>query len=58
MISFDRAVMILLLIWIFLYTTSYGWWTWKKKNKLGAIMVFFLATTALVLPLYTLFFRQ
>lgn len=58
MITLDRAVTILLLIWICVYTASYGWWTWKRKNRLGAIMVFMLAAAALALPLYTLFFRQ
>ena len=56
--SFGGIVIILILLWIFIYTCSYGIWTWKKKNKLGACMVFFLALVSLLLPIYTVFFRE
>lgn len=46
------------LIIIFVYTTSYGVWTWKSKNKPGAVMIFLLAFASLILPIYKLFFRE
>jgi len=55
--ALDRLVIYLLVIWVFIYTASYGVWTWKKKNKFGAIMVFMLAFTAVALPVYALFFK-
>jgi hypothetical protein len=58
MISFDRLVLVIILIWISLYTVSFGWWTWKKKNRLGAVMIFLVSFAALALPVYTLFFRE
>jgi len=58
MISFDRIIMFVILLWISLYTMSFGRWTWKKKNKLGAVMVFAVALAVLVLPVYTIFFRE
>lgn len=58
MISFGRIVIILVLLWIAIYTSSYGLWTWKNKNRLGAVMVFIVAIAAFVLPVYALFFRE
>jgi predicted membrane channel-forming protein YqfA (hemolysin III family) len=56
--SLGRVVLILILLWVFVYTCSYGIWTWKKENRFGAVMVFLLAAAALVLPVYSLFFRE
>ena len=58
MITFDRVIILIILVWTFIYTISYGKWIWKKKNILGAIMVFLLAVTILVLPIYSIFFRD
>ncbi|SNS96854.1 hypothetical protein SAMN05446037_103043 [Anaerovirgula multivorans] len=56
MINFYSFVSIIILLWVFLHTLSYGIWTWKKNNRLGAVMVFILAATVLVLPVYSKFF--
>ncbi len=53
-----RILITVFLLWIFLRTLSYGKWTWDKKNRLGAVMIFFIALVALVLPVYSLYFRS
>ncbi len=58
MITFDQVTVFAILIWTFLYTVSYGKWTWQQKNKLGAAMIWIVAFSALILPLYTIYFRQ
>ncbi|HHW49306.1 MAG TPA: hypothetical protein GXX14_11930 [Clostridiaceae bacterium] len=50
--TFEIIIAFIALAWIFLYTTSYGVWVWKKKNILGAIAVFLVAVAALVFPVY------
>lgn len=50
-------ITMVILIWSFLYTTSFGNWTWKNKNRSGAVMVYVMATSALALPAYVIFFR-
>lgn len=47
-----------LLAGITIYTASFGIWTWKEKNRLGAVMVFAVAAANVALPLYSLFFRD
>ena len=56
--SFGRFAAAIIILWAFLYTTSFGVWTWKKKNKLGAIMVFVIAIASVVLPIYSVYFRR
>lgn len=58
MIAIQNLAVVVILIWVCIYTASFGRWTWKKKNKLGAVMVFLIALAVLVLPFYTLFFRH
>lgn len=48
----------LVLAWVFIYTISYGVWTWKKNNKSGAVAVFFIAAVSLMLPIYQLFIKK
>lgn len=57
MITLDRIVIILILIWASIYTVSYGRWTWRKENKLGAIALYITAAIVLVLPIYMVFFK-
>ncbi|KKT77361.1 MAG: hypothetical protein UW75_C0064G0002 [Parcubacteria group bacterium GW2011_GWF2_44_8] len=57
MFMFMNIVMFIVLACTSLYTISYGVWTWKKKNKLGAVMIFVVAMTVLMLPVYTLYIR-
>lgn len=42
---------------VFIHTMTYGVWTWKNKNGLGAVMIFLLAFSIMILPLYTVFIR-
>lgn len=58
MITLSRIIVLIIIIGTFIYTISYGRWTWKKKNKLGAIMIFILAIAVILLPVYSLFFRS
>lgn len=58
MMTFSRFIIVILLLGVAVYTVSYGIWTWKQKNKLGAIMIFLLALVIFVLPLYTFFIRE
>ncbi|HHV59551.1 MAG TPA: hypothetical protein GXX49_04535 [Clostridiaceae bacterium] len=55
--SFDLIAAILILIWIFIYSSSYGVWTWNKKNRIGGAAVLLVSLAALVFPLYLIFFR-
>ncbi|MGI6778002.1 MAG: hypothetical protein ACOX7R_08310 [Acetivibrionales bacterium] len=56
MTVFTISIIFVILIWALIYTVSYGLWTWRQKNILGALMVFFIAAVAVVLPVYVLFF--
>jgi predicted membrane channel-forming protein YqfA (hemolysin III family) len=58
MISVDRILILIILLWIAAYTVSFGKWTWKRRNRLGAVMVFLVALAAIVLPIYALFIRE
>ncbi len=46
---------IIAMIWVFLRTVSYGLWTWQQKNRLGAVMLWILALSVLILPAYSTF---
>lgn len=55
MIRFENILITVFLICVSIYTVSYGVWTWKSKNRLGAVMVFIVALVSAALPLYSLF---
>jgi hypothetical protein len=57
MFSLSRVLIYIGLLILFIYTTSYGMWTWKKKNYFGAIIVFVLAVSIIALPVYTILTR-
>lgn len=57
MSSLGRILGFLILAGISIYTISYGLWTWKRKNRLGAVMLYLLAFFILAIPVYELFFR-
>lgn len=57
MITFQNVVVCVLLVWATFYTVSYGIWTWKKKNILGAITIFIMALLEIIIPMYTIFIR-
>lgn len=45
------------LIWVFIYTLSYGIWTFKQNNKPGGIAVILLSIISLILPVAVLIKR-
>jgi hypothetical protein len=56
-LTFDKIILIIILIWVFIRTMSYGKWTWDKKNKLGAIAIYVVAFAALIIPICIMLFR-
>lgn len=56
--TFGMVVATVIILWVFVRTVSYGRWTWQKKNKLGAVMIFLVALTALILPIYSMYFKD
>jgi hypothetical protein len=52
-----RIAIAVFLIFMEIYTVSYGVWNWKNRNKPGAVMVFVVGLLAVLLPMYMLFFR-
>ena len=55
MIRFENTLSIAFLVYVSIYTVSFGIWTWKRKNRLGAVMVFVVALASAALPLYSIF---
>lgn len=54
---FTLILIFLIILWASIYTVSYAIWTWKEKNRLGAVMLFIVATVTIVLPVFTIFIR-
>lgn len=50
-----NIIILLVIIWISIYTISFGVWTWKNKNKLGGMMVMCIALISLALTGILLF---
>lgn len=48
---------VIIVIWSFIYAMSFGFWTWKRKNRIGAVVVAIIAFAALILPMYLLAFK-
>lgn len=57
MVTIDRAFVFLILLWNFVYTSSYGLWVWRKGNRIGAAGIMLLALTVTALPIITLIIR-
>lgn len=55
--TFTEICAAIIIIWVFIYTISFGRWNWKKKNKLGAVMIYLLAVLMIMLPVYTVYFK-
>ena len=51
-----NLLIMLAILWVFIYSMSFGVWTWKNKNRFGGMMVMCFALIAFVLPGYILFF--
>jgi drug/metabolite transporter superfamily protein YnfA len=45
-----RIIVYVFLAAVCLHSISYGIWTWKRQNRLGAVMVFLVALLVLVAP--------
>lgn len=56
--TFNRIILIIILIWVFIRTISFGKWTWDKKNRLGGIAVYLIALASLIVPIYVMYFRN
>lgn len=52
-----NIIIILAILWICIYSISFGVWTWRNENKFGGMMVMLLALISLVLPGYILIFK-
>ncbi|MGG1674858.1 hypothetical protein ACIFOT_03805 [Neobacillus sp. NRS-1170] len=50
----NTAISIGLLI-IAMYTFGFGMTLWKEKQKMGAVAVFFLTLSLIVLPFFSIF---
>ena len=50
-------IIIIISIWIFIKTVSYGVYELKGKNKYGGITVIVVATIALILPNVMVYIR-
>ena len=48
--EFYDILIIIAVIWVFIYTASYGVWTFKENNKMGAIAIFVLDAFVVILP--------
>lgn len=55
--SFTQIFGSVIVIGVFIYTVSFGNWTWKKKNKIGACMIYLLAAISVALPFYAVFIK-
>lgn len=56
--SLGKLLIFILLIWICIRTGSYAGWTWKQKNRIGSIMLYILAVSIIVIPIYAMYFRS
>jgi hypothetical protein len=57
-VNLENLFILLIPVLVSVYTVSYGVWTWKNKNRLGAVMIFVLALTVTALPAYKLLFME
>lgn len=55
--TFGKLMILIIPIWAAIYTVSFGNWTWKNKNKIGAVAIFVVAVTVIGLPVYLLLFK-
>ncbi|WP_169303859.1 hypothetical protein [Ruminiclostridium cellulolyticum] len=45
-----NIIILVFLIWICIYTFSFGIYTWKNNNWFGGLMAILLSLTSLLLP--------
>lgn len=51
----SSILIMLLVLWVCIYSFSYGVWVWKKGNRFGAFVVMCTSLLAFVLPAVILF---
>lgn len=56
--SIGLIIAVITVIWVFIYTFSYGIWTWRQNNKAGGIAVILLSLVSLILPIVVLIIRM
>lgn len=56
--TFAVMLILLVLLWAGIYTTSYGIWTFRDRNRKGGIALIILALACIAFPLYLLWLRR
>lgn len=51
-----NIIILLAILWICIYTISFGVWTWKNNNKFGGLVIMIISLISLALPGYLLIF--
>lgn len=52
-----NIIILLVILWISIYSISFGVWTWKNKNKFGGMMIMLISLISLALPGYILLLK-
>lgn len=50
-----KAVVIVLVSWVVVYTMSYGTWLYRNHSRLSGISVYCVSLLAAFLPIYVMF---
>lgn len=50
-------VIILILAYGLIHTSSYAIWNWRNNNKMGAIFIMLVSAAMIALPVYILIFK-
>ena len=50
-----KAVVIVLVSWVVVYTMSYGTWLYRNHSRLSGISVYGVSLLAAFLPIYVMF---
>ncbi len=53
----NNIIILLVIMWISIYSISFGVWTWKNKNKFGGMMIMLISLISLALPGYILILK-
>ena len=55
---FVLSFAIMITVGVFIYTMNFALWLYRRMEYRGAIGVFLLGVTAVVVPMYALFMQQ
>ncbi|AEY65778.1 hypothetical protein [Clostridium sp. BNL1100] len=50
-----NIIIVIFLVWICIYSFSFGVYTWKNRNWFGGLVVILLSLTSLLLPAAMMF---